>query len=801
MPPNSPPPLLLLPPPPPHSPVFVHLFRWPLPSRADSMVKFSKELEGQLIPEWKDAFVNYWQLKKQVKKIKVARKPKHVPDSNCDFGISIFDPIRHAVNQITSRFHSGGEEEAPEIVQIKRKFREGKDGEEEEIYETELAHLFSEEDEVKVFFETLDDELNKVNQFYENKETEFLERGETLNKQLQILLDLKRVLSDRRRKNFAAKTGSGFLSPISQSCGQNSDFSDDDVVAALEKNGINFINSATTTRAKTKKGKPKMALRIDIPATTPSRAIAAVTSMLWEDLVNNSKNELGSTGEFNSRKKIQYAEKMIRGAFVELYRGLGLLKTYSSLNMVAFTKILKKFDKVSNQQASASYLKVVKRSHFVSSDKVLRLMDEVESLFTQHFANKDRKKAMKFLRPQHHKDSHMLTFFVGLFTGSFITLFSVYVILTHLSRMFTPGIEAAYMEAVYPIFSMFALLSLHMFMYGCNLFMWKSTRINCNFIFEFQSSTALNYRDAFLICTFLMTTVVGVMVIHLILLSKGFSPLQVNMIPGILLLCFIALLVCPLKILYRPTRYYFIRVIRNIICSPFYKVLMVDFFMADQLTSQIPLLRHMESAACYFLAGSFKTHSYRTCQSGKLYMEFAYVISFAPYYWRAMQCVRRWFDENNTDHLANLGKYVSAMVAAGAKLTYERQQSEFWLAIVLVTSLVATVYQLYWDFVKDWGLLNPKSKNPWLRDDLILKNKSIYYISIALNFVLRVAWVETVLGFRAGRFEKRLLAFFLASLEVIRRGHWNYYRLENEHLNNVGEFRAVKAVPLPFSDG
>ncbi|KAK2991105.1 hypothetical protein RJ640_010461 [Escallonia rubra] len=28
------------------------------------MVKFSKELEAQLIPEWKDAFVNYWQLKK-----------------------------------------------------------------------------------------------------------------------------------------------------------------------------------------------------------------------------------------------------------------------------------------------------------------------------------------------------------------------------------------------------------------------------------------------------------------------------------------------------------------------------------------------------------------------------------------------------------------------------------------------------------------------------------------------------------------------------------------------------------------
>ena len=40
-------------------------------------------------------------------------------------------------------------------------------------------------------------------------------------------------------------------------------------------------------------------------------------------------------------------------------------------------------------------------------------MDEVESIFTKHFANSDRKKAMKFLRPHQQKDSHMVTFFVG----------------------------------------------------------------------------------------------------------------------------------------------------------------------------------------------------------------------------------------------------------------------------------------------------------------------------------------------------------------------------------------------------
>jgi hypothetical protein len=82
------------------------------------------------------------------------------------------------------------------------------------------------------------------------------------------------------------------------------------------------VNSAMRTKTKTKKGKPKMAMRIDVPGTNATRAITAITSMLWEDLVNNP------TGDFIHKKKIQCAEKMIRSAFVELYRALGLLKTY-----------------------------------------------------------------------------------------------------------------------------------------------------------------------------------------------------------------------------------------------------------------------------------------------------------------------------------------------------------------------------------------------------------------------------------------------------------------------------------------
>ncbi|KAK7279254.1 hypothetical protein RJT34_24301 [Clitoria ternatea] len=758
------------------------------------MVKFSKELEAQLIPEWKEAFVNYRQLKKHVKKIKLTRISKQPQQpTHGDFGRSLFDSLRFITNNLWN-----SDNNKQDIIQVRRKMMEES---EEEVYETELAQLFSEEDEVHVFFGKLDEELNKVNQFYKKQESDFVERGEMLNKQLQILLDLKQLLSNRRKNSpqkpnipYSPTLGSNYSESVGESDDGNSEM--DEVISTLERNGLNFVNSAM--RVKTKKGKPQMAMRIDIPATTPTRAITAVTSMLWEDLVNTPMRN--GYGEFINKRKIQYAEKMIRSAFVELYKGLGLLKTYSSLNMVAFTKILKKFDKVSCQKASANYLKEVKRSHFISSDKVVRLMDEVESMFTKHFANNDRKKAMKFLKPQQQKSSHMVTFLVGLCTGCFVSLFCVYLILAHLCGIFSSSTEPVYMDAVYPVFSVFTLLSLHMFMYGCNLYMWKSTRINHNFIFEFSPSTALKHRDAFLMCTTLMTTVFGAMVIHLLLRAAGLPPTNVDAIPGILLLFFVALLICPFDIFYRPTRFCFIRVIRNIICSPFYKVLLVDFFMADQLTSQIPLLRHLETTGCHIFGRVFKTHHPEACHSGRLYIEITYIISFLPYYWRAWQCARRWFDDCDVNHLANMGKYISAMVAAGARVTYSRQDNHLWLAIVLITSVVATFYQLYWDFVKDWGFLNPKSKNSWLRDDLILKNKSIYYMSIALNVVLRVAWVETIVHLKVGPVQTRLLDFLLASLEVIRRGHWNFYRLENEHLNNVGHYRAVKAVPVPFRE-
>lgn len=811
------------------------------------MVKFSKQLEAQLIPEWKGAFVNYWQLKKDVKKIKLLRKngpwiKAHDSDGTeeglgCTKLESIIDFLKEKTKALLPRASTDGG-----AIQVRRRISACARG---DVYETELVELFEQADATKAFFASLDGELNKVNQFYSNKEAEFLERGESLMRQMQILIDLKAILDNQRSsKNSSSSHGGSESGSESSRYGGRSPPSDDgsvssekdskedeDVVAAVfEKNGVTFVDSPSRlsgNRTKNKKGNAKLnvkgklgsagsgrignilsrQMRVDIPATTPSRTVSAITQMLWEDLVNQSakKDEAAFQGGSGStrinKKKMQHAEKMIRGAFVELYRGLGLLKTYSSLNMVAFGKILKKFDKVSQQKVAPVYLKAVERSYFNSSDKAIKLADDIESTFIKYFMEDDRKKAMKFLRPREKKDSHAVTFFIGLFTGCFLALFVGYAILAHLTGLYTDSNNSGSIAVFYKIFSMLALLNLHIFVYGCNIFTWRSARINYSFIFEFSPTTELTYRDVFLICSTFMTVMVGGMVAHLTLRLKGFTAAEIDAIPALTLLVFTVVLFCPFDIVYRSSRFCFLKIIRNIVLSPLYKVVMTDFFMADQLTSQIPLLRHLEYITCYYLAGSFSTHDYAACELNKSYRQMAYVISFSPYYWRAMQCARRWFEEGDVNHLKNLGKYVSAMVAAGAKLTLTNQpDSNLWLALVVITSTIATVYQLYWDFVKDWGLLNPDSKNPWLRDELIIKHKSVYFFSMALNFILRLVWVQSVMHLKMGSFGNNVTNFVLASLEVIRRGHWNFYRLENEHLNNVGKFRAVNTVPLPFRE-
>ena len=67
-----------------------------------------------------------------------------------------------------------------------------------------------------------------------------------------------------------------------------------------------------------------------------------------------------------------------------------------------------------------------------------------------------------------------------------------------------------------------------------------------------------------------------------------------------------------------------------------------------------------------------------------------------------------------------------------------------------------------------------------------------------LDPIMRSSWLFYVV-FPGQKQNSAPTSFFLALGEVVRRFIWNFFRMENEHMTNVGHFVASRDVPLPFS--
>jgi hypothetical protein len=237
------------------------------------------------------------------------------------------------------------------------------------------------------------------------------------------------------------------------------------------------------------------------------------------------------------------------------------------------------------------------------------------------------------------------------------------------------------------------------------------------------------------------------------------------------------------------------------------KVQFEDFFVGDQLTSQSRSLQELCFLLCLYGSGDGFADQFGSTSCHVDVKSYAQWVPLLPYWWRFAQCFRRHYDmpltkartqllcfsaPRNHHHLHNAMKYALSMVVVISSV-YDHQGPVWMLAAV-----VSTTYSCWWDFWYDWGLLRRGCKNWLLRDTLLYHSPSVYYICMLLNMFLRCFWVLTISpGINFDEHHKSLNLFFVGALEVLRRCIWNVFRLENEQLHNAGEFRAIKAVPLP----
>jgi xenotropic and polytropic retrovirus receptor 1 len=102
-----------------------------------------------------------------------------------------------------------------------------------------------------------------------------------------------------------------------------------------------------------------------------------------------------------------------------------------------------------------------------------------------------------------------------------------------------------------------------------------------------------------------------------------------------------------------------------------------------------------------------------------------------------------------------------------------------------------------WDLVMDWSLLDFTAPKFLLRPTLAYHQTWIYYAAMIIDPILRFNWVFYAI-YANDLQHSTFISFAVGLSEVLRRGMWTVFRVENEHCTNVGRFRASRDVPLPF---
>ncbi|KAH7857740.1 hypothetical protein Vadar_016033 [Vaccinium darrowii] len=681
-----------------------------------------------MVPEWQDAYMDYDYLKTLLKEI---QRFKHITKPQpAQTGLKRKMTLYRAFSGLTRRNYTHSS--SPHVSDVESQVIMVNSGSEGGRSETMFLRSSDEGGEYEVvYFKRLDDEFDKVVKFYKSKVEEVMKEAAVLDKQMDafIAFRVKVENPDQVRQYFdynaemrslatgvaasaaelSASTPSGARASRkvhmvaideegSSTQGRLDDLSDENVEES--KKSIQMTKVEKPNNLRTNRPAP-----LDILSQVKMNKIVETPRSSIKDLLNIPHPE---EIQFN-RKNLKKVEEQLKRAFIEFYQKLRLLKNFSFLNVLAFSKIMKKYDKITSRSASKSYMKMVENSYLDNSDGVTKLMDRVEATFIKHFSNSNRGKGMNILRPKVKIERHRITFSLVLATAA-------------------------------------GLVNLDM---------------------EMDPNTK-SYKDI------------------------------TELVPLGLLMLLLGVLLCPLNIIYRSSRFFLLTCLFHCLCAPLYKVTLPDFFLGDQLTSQVQALRSLQFYICYYGRGDYKKRD-DACLGLDTYKTFLFIVAAIPYLCRLLQCLRRLYDERDPMQGLNGLKYFSTIVAVCMRTASSLSGATSWNILAWIASIIAAIASTYWDIVLDWGLLQKNSKNRWLRDKLLVPHKSVYFAAMVLNVLLRFVWMQTVMKVNISFLHIQTVMAIVAVLEIIRRGIWNFFRLENEHLNNVGKYRAFKSVPLPFN--
>jgi hypothetical protein len=539
--------------------------------------------------------------------------------------------------------------------------------------------------------------------------------------------------------------------------------------------------------------------------------------------INDDKIELKRLGDNNETKIKKRKRKYINNfklAISEFYLSLVLLQNYQSLNSIGFRKILKKYDKVfKTTQGDEWRTKNIIPSTLNTNKRVDELLVETENFVVEYLEDGNRERALELLQvqPLESRSNPWVQFRFRLF-ATISVLLSLFIILQVIFLRREDSLPFNWKTAL-KLYRGSLLIIIHVLLVGINIYIWRKTGINHVLIFEINPRNYLFYEEILELGTLLgLFWLLSV----IFFIASAYFMTEYTFYPIILFLFLILYATNPLDLFKRSSRFWFLKLLWRSCLAPFYDVRFADFWFADQLCSFEFFFVDLQFIVCYYFAqvswAPFKIDNQEPCTPSDyrdlsyVYNVLALILSCIPAWLRFLQCLRRYRDtKNKFPHLANALKYASYFFDVGAlaiRYEYARYYQVEWKSLEVYTFLIihfaTSSYRIWWDLKMDWGFFDKNAgDNKFLREVCIYSSKWYYYFAIVQNIILRFIWIVRIYDISYLNTNKEVyrdvVATVLAFLEIYRRFVWNFFRLEYEHLNNCGQFRAVRDISIKRS--
>ncbi|KAK6333728.1 hypothetical protein TWF730_003911 [Orbilia blumenaviensis] len=645
------------------------------------------------------------------------------------------------------------------------------------------------EDAQKEFFNYLAEQLQKINDFYEDKETEAKDRLARIEHQVSIMTRNRLLEKERERQaeaelnavpHFDWKHPKGLVSSMKKRI-------------SLDTKGNHFKSLSGLTSPE--------------DDTTSLPTIAKLATSALEDAAGPAQPAHRATtdsslDDYTRRTQTQHvryktAKRKLKAALIEYYHSLELLKSYSVLNREAFRKILKKFDKTAHTHIASKYLEEkVHPTSFASSEDIEKLIARTEDIFATHYEKGRRKHAVERLRTREQRfPASGAVFRAGLYLGMSMPLL-VQALYEAYYRL-EDGFGMRHDEQVsylLQIWAGFGFPTIFMLLFSVCCRAWVRARINYVFIFEFDTRNKLDWRELLeLPAMFAFVQVLLMWFSFSTFWGDGFDRIWFPLIyVGLILV----VLLNPFKVGYFHTRKWLLYTLYRLFWAGYYPVEFRDFWSGDIFCS---LTYTMGNIPLFFCLWSVNWDTPGQCNSS--HSRLLGFFTALPSIWRLLQCFRRYHDTRNAfPHLANAAKY-------GCGILYYMSLSMWRIdkgndnikAVFILFAGINALYTSTWDLLMDWSLLNWYAPNKLLRTELAFRRPIAYYLAMIVDPIIRFSWIFYVI-FANQVQHSALLSFMVSLAEVGRRFIWCFFRMENEHCANVNKFRAYKDdVPLPYN--